>query len=83
MPQEMYEAIYSFCYGLIVPQMFFHKNYDVISIGFQTFFVRAFKIVVDSWKFTMFCYTSYEMTDQFLWFQVQMNNYSSNWNTPY
>ena len=22
------------------------------------------------------------MTDQFLWFQVQMNSYSSNWNTP-
>ena len=27
------------------------------------------------------CYTSYEMTDQFLWFQVQMNSCSSNWNT--
>ena len=23
------------------------------------------------------------MTDQFLWFQVQKNSYSSNWNTPY
>ena len=23
------------------------------------------------------------MTDQFLWFQLQMNSYSSNWNTPY
>ena len=23
-----------------------------------------------------YCYTSYEMTDQFLWFQVQMNSYS-------
>ena len=23
------------------------------------------------------------MTDQFLWFQVQMNSYSSNWNTSY
>ena len=23
-------------------------------------------------------YTSYEMTDQFLWFQVQMNTYSRN-----
>ena len=29
-----------------------------------------------------YCYTSYEMTDQFLWVQVQMNSYSSNWNTP-
>ena len=27
--------------------------YMVHSIGFQTFFVQAFKIVVDSWKFTM------------------------------
>ena len=39
---------------------------------FVDFFVQAFKIVVD-----------YEMTDQFLWFQVQINSYSSNWNTPY
>ena len=30
-----------------------------------------------------YCYTSYEMTDQYLWFQVQINNYSKNWNTPY
>ena len=29
------------------------KMYVVPSIGFQTFFVQAFKIVVDSWKFTM------------------------------
>ena len=27
--------------------------YVVPSIGFQTFFVQAFKIVVDSWKFTI------------------------------
>ena len=26
---------------------------------------------------------SYEVTNQFLWFQLQMNCYSSNWNTPY
>ena len=45
--------------------------------SFPYFFVQAFKIVVDSWKFSM-----YEMTDQYLWFQVQMNSYSSNWNTP-
>ena len=49
---------------------------------FPDFFVQAFKIVVDSWKFS-YCYTSYEMTDQFLLFQVQMNSYNSNWNTPY
>ena len=27
--------------------------YMVHSISFQTFFVQAFKIVVDSWKFSM------------------------------
>ena len=27
--------------------------YEVNTISFQTFFIRAFKIVVDSWKFTM------------------------------
>ena len=29
------------------------NRYVVTSISFQTFFVQAFKIVVDSWKFTM------------------------------
>ena len=29
------------------------QNYEVHTISFQTFFVWAFKIVVDSWKFTM------------------------------
>ena len=28
-------------------------SYVVYSISFQTFFVQAFKIVVDSWKFSM------------------------------
>ena len=27
--------------------------YEVPSISFQTFFVQAFKIIVDSWQFTM------------------------------
>ena len=27
--------------------------YEVPSISFQTIFVQAFKIIVDSWKFTM------------------------------
>ena len=30
-----------------------NQTYVVHSISFQTFFVWAFKIVVDSWKFTM------------------------------
>ena len=29
------------------------RNYEGHTICFQTFFVRAFKIAVDSWKFTM------------------------------
>ena len=42
------------------------------------FFVQAFKIVVDSWKFSMLLL--YILWDDwpFLWFQVQMNSYSSN-----
>ena len=47
------------------------------------FFVQVFKIAVDFENSVCYCYTSYEMTDQFLWFQVQKNTYSSNWNTPY
>ena len=31
----------------------FWNNYVVPSISFQTFFVQAFKIVVDSWKFSI------------------------------
>ena len=34
------------CYTLL-------REYEVHMISFQTFFVRAIKIVVDSWKFTM------------------------------
>ena len=50
---------------------------------FPDFFVQAFKIVVYLENSICHCYTSYEMTDQFLWFQVQMNSYNRNWNTPY
>ena len=32
---------------------FFAHSYVVYSISFKTFFIQAFKIVVDSWKFTM------------------------------
>ena len=53
------------------------------SISFQTFFfVQAFKIVVDSWKFTTLLL--YILWDHWpiLWFQLQMNSYSRKWNTP-
>ena len=41
---------------------------------FPDFFVQAFKFFVDSW--VCYCYTSYEMTDKFLWFHIQMHSYS-------
>ena len=33
--------------------MYQNKSYVVYSISFPTFFVQAFKIVIDSWKFGM------------------------------
>ena len=48
---------------------------------FPECFVQAFKIVVDSWKFIAIHVIRWQTN--FLWFQVQMNSYSSNWNTPY
>ena len=33
--------------------LYFHERYEVHTIGFQTFFVRTFKTVVDSWKVSM------------------------------
>ena len=51
--------------------------YVVHSIGFQPFFVQAFKIVVDSWKFTMLLLYILWDDCQFLWFQIPMNSYST------
>ena len=50
---------------------------------FVDFFVQALEIVVDSWKFSMLLL--YILWDDWLilWFQVQMNSYSRNGNTPY
>ena len=50
---------------------------------FLDVFVRTFKIVVDSWKFSMLLL--YILWDDWpiLWFQLQMNSYGSNWNIPY
>ena len=31
----------------------YHKKYEVHTISSQTFFVWAFKIVIDPWQFTM------------------------------
>ena len=56
--------------------------YVVHSIGFQIFwmgilnFLRLLRIQYVIASHSM-------MTDRFLWFQVQINSYSRNWNTPY
>ena len=44
---------YFYTEGLKSPTHLYHWCYVVPSISFQTFFVQAFKIVVDAWKFTM------------------------------
>ena len=50
---------------------------------FPDIFVQAFKIVVDSRTFSMLLL--YNLWDGWPIFMiyVQMNSYSSNWNTPY
>ena len=40
-------------YVIRFTQIIFLSKYAVLSIGFQTFLVQAFKIVVVSWKFSM------------------------------
>ena len=57
--------------------------YEAYTISFQAFFIWAFKIAVDSWKFTKLLL--YNLWDDWpiLLFQIQMNSYSSNRNTPY
>ena len=53
----------------------------VHSISFQTFWYRnLYRLLKIQY---VICYTSYEMTDQFLGFQIQMKSYRRNWNTPY
>ena len=47
-------------------------SYVVYSINFQTFLVEAFKIVVDSWKFTMFLL--FILWDDWLIFMVSCSN---------
>ena len=60
-----------------------HNMMMMPSISFQRFFLyRHLKLSYTLENSVSYYYTSYEMTDQFLWFQLQMNSYSSNWNTP-
>ena len=46
--------------------------YVVPSISFQTFFVQAFKIVIDSWKFNMLLL--YNLWDDWLIFMISGSN---------
>ena len=70
--------------GIQAQQHWWKKCEDVVhSISFQTFLYRHLKLSWTLENSVCYCYTSYEMTDKVLWFQVQMNSYSSNWNTPY
>ena len=57
--------------------------YVVHSISFRTFLYRHLKLAETLENSVGHWYTSYETTDHFLGFQLQMNSYSSNWNTPY
>ena len=50
---------------------------------FQSFLFRHLELSWTLENSVGYCYTSYEMSDQLLWFQVQSNSYSSYWNTPY
>ena len=58
-------------------------SYDGCSICFQTSLYRHLKLSQTLGNSMCYCYTSYEMTDPFLWFQLQKNSYCRNWNTPY
>ena len=60
-----------------------HLIHVVNSISFQTFLYRHLKLSYTLENSVSYCLTSCEMTDQVLGFQLQMNSYSSNWNTPY
>ena len=73
--QQIYIYIYIYIYILYI--------YVVNSISFQTFLYEHLKLTKTLENSVWYCYTTYEMTDQFLWFQVQRNSYSSNWNAPY
>ena len=51
--------------------------YEVPSISLQTFFYRRLNLSETLENSVCYWYTSYEMTDQFLWFHVQMNSYAA------
>ena len=50
---------------------------------FPDFLYRHLKLSYTLENSVSYCYTFYETTDQFLGFQLPMNSYSRNGNTPY
>ena len=54
---HVFESLYRYTDAALNTRMssssFFLDIYEVHSISFQTFFVQAFKIVVDSWRLSM------------------------------
>ena len=52
-------------------------------ISFQSFLFRHLKLSKTLENSVCYYYKFYNKSDQFLSFKVQMNSYSSNWNTLY
>ena len=63
--------------------VYYSMNYEVPWISFKTFFVQAFRIVVDSWKFSMLLL--YILWDDWPIFMISGSNeqLQQDWNTPY
>ena len=83
----MSSHIYTYRYTYILIHICIYTQhhihiYVVHSISCQTFLYRHLKLSKTLENSVCYCYTSYEITDQFLLFQVQINSYSRNYNTP-
>ena len=70
--QDFFVWLIGFFWYINTCRLFNAKSclYVVPSISFQTFLYRHLKLSVTLENSVCYCYTSYEMTDQFLWFQV-------------
>ena len=56
-------------------------KYVVHAISVQILSYSYLKLSQTFENSVCYCYTSYEMTDHFSWFQAQMNSYSRNWHS--
>ena len=69
----IYIYIYVYIYNIRAKKMWsLLISYEVCSKGFQTFFVQALKIVVDSWKFSMLLL--YTLWDDWPIFMISASN---------